>query len=93
MGMKSNFVRKRDVMEHFAIFLGFNAPNSIGISCRTGGSFLVVYLCYLQKRETINGEYYANLLQRLADGFGEKESVASAKKCTSSIRYRAGPNQ
>jgi len=61
----------------------------------------IIFIDYLQKGKTINGEYYANLLQRLSDEikkkrphFGEKESVVSSRQCTSShIRYRDGQNQ
>ena len=68
MGKKSNFVRKCDVMEHFGYFSWIQRPKILrGISCKTGGSFLVVYLCnfsilavsiknkfYIQRITTIN---------------------------------------
>ena len=61
----------------------------------------IIFIDYLQKAKTINGEYYANLLQHLSDeikektaAFGEKESVVSSRQCTSShIRYRGDQNQ
>ena len=56
----------------------------------------IIFIDYLQKGKTINGEYYANLLERLSDAikkktaaFGEKESIVSSKQCISShIRYQ-----
>jgi histone-lysine N-methyltransferase SETMAR len=40
----------------------------------------IIFIDYLQKGKTINGEYYANLLQRLSDEIKEKRPHLAKKK-------------
>ena len=40
----------------------------------------IIFIDYLQKGRTINGEYYANLLQRLDDEIKEKRPHLAKKK-------------
>ena len=61
----------------------------------------IIFIDYFHKQKTINGEYYANLLQRLSaeiknkkTKFGKKESVVSSQQCTCSQIYACdGKNQ
>ena len=40
----------------------------------------IIFVEYLHKRKRINGEYYANLLQRLSDEIKEKRAHLTKKK-------------
>ena len=40
----------------------------------------IIFINYLQKEKTINGEYYANLLQRLSNGIKKKWPHSARKK-------------
>src|SRR5436190_22178427 len=40
----------------------------------------IIFIDYLQKGKTINGEYYANLLQRLSDEIKKKRAHLAKKK-------------
>lgn len=61
----------------------------------------IIFIDYLQTGRTINGKYYANLLQHSSDEMkkkrpylAKKKGVVSSRQCTSShIRHHDGQNQ